>query len=68
LKESGVLKRIPVFCLNALTSEEKSQILSAGVHDFISYPTDAEELITRLNSALQLSKMHLRNKDSFGSI
>ncbi len=65
LQEIEALRKIPILSLNnALTSEEKSQLLSMGTHDFIHYPIDAEELFVRLNNALLLKKINDRNIES----
>ena len=57
LKRVEALRKVPILSLNnALTSEEKSQLLSLGTHDFIHYPIDAEELFVRLNNSLLLKK------------
>jgi signal transduction histidine kinase len=69
LKKVEALRKIPILSLNnALTSEEKSQLLSLGTHDFINYPIDAEELFARLNNSLLLKKINDRNIDSFKRI
>ncbi len=66
LKKVDGVKNIPILSLNnALTSEEKSQLLSMGTHDFIHYPIDAEELCVRLNNALLLKKLSDKNAESF---
>jgi signal transduction histidine kinase len=69
LKKVEALRKIPILTLNnALTSEEKSQLLSMGAHDFIHYPIDAEELFVRLNNALLLKKINDRNIESLKRI
>ena len=69
LKKVDELRKIPILSLNnALTSEEKSQLLSMGTHDFIHYPIDAEELFVRLNNSLLLKKLNDRNIESFKRI
>ncbi|GEM_PF-3455006 len=69
LNKIEALKKSPMLTLNnALTSEEKSQLLSMGIHGFIPYPIDGEELFVCLSNALQLKKVADRNVEYYKKI
>lgn len=62
LKEDPATRQIPVIILTAimLTAENLEIGLSAGAHDYLRSPVDPLELTARVNAALKLSQLHLK--------
>lgn len=59
LKANEITANIPVIFLSSITdSDEKTEGFAAGAVDFVSKPFDFNELLARVRTHLELSKLH----------
>jgi DNA-binding response OmpR family regulator len=59
LKANDITANIPVIFLSSITdSDEKTEGFAAGAVDFVSKPYDFNELLARVRTHLELSKLH----------
>jgi two-component system sensor histidine kinase EvgS len=58
LKENGLLKKIPVLFISALTeAEDKIRAFSAGGVDYVTKPFESEEVYARVETHLRLKRL-----------
>jgi len=69
LRNNSLTQNIPIVMISALDNNDQNvKALSSGISDFISKPFKKTELITRVNSLLQLYMMYSKNKKKLKNI